>query len=201
MIHPIRLYGDPCLRRRARPVTEFDEALGSLADDMIETMLDANGSGLAAPQIGVERRLFVMSGFANGYPDPDAPPSPDEERAAAVVIVNPELTLRHGTHHAVEGCLSLPDLVHEAVPRSAALHLRYQDLQGAHHQRAVLGREAVVVQHEVDHLDGVLFIDRLNEGERLAFMDEHRSELAQFQREAKAFLKDLRGTPARRRRR
>jgi peptide deformylase len=200
VVHPIRLYGDPCLRRRARPITEFDDALASLADDLIETMQAAEGAGLAAPQIGVPARLFVMSGFAGGYPDPDEPPSPEEERAAAVVVVNPVLVDRHGTHHAAEGCLSLPGLVHEAVPRSSRLRLRYQDLEGAPVEREVSGREAVVVQHETDHLDGVLFIDRLDDGERLAFMEEHRGDIAEFQRSARAHLKELRGDARGRRR-
>jgi peptide deformylase len=201
VIHPIRLYGDPCLRRRARPVTQFDDALRALVEDMIDTMQDADGVGLAAPQIGVERRLFVMSGFANGYPDPEAPPSADEERAAVVVAINPVLVERHGTHHALEGCLSLPGLVYDAVPRTSRLVLRYQDATGASAERAVDGREAVVVQHEIDHLDGVLFIDRLDESERLAFMEEHRADLAEFQRSARAHLKELKADAATRRRR
>ncbi|CAN5789561.1 peptide deformylase [soil metagenome] len=192
MTHPIRLYGDPFLRRPVRRVGAFDDALEALADELIDTMAEADGVGLAATQIGVDARIFVMSGYANGLPDPDAPPSPEEERAAVVVVVNPELLDRQGRQLAVEGCLSLPGLVHDAIPRDARLRLRYQDLRGTFVERDVQGREAVVVQHESDHLDGVLFIDRLAEADRREFMEEHRAALAEFQRDARAFLKQER---------
>jgi peptide deformylase len=201
VIQPIRLFGDPCLRRTARSVTDFGDGLRALADDLIDTMLAADGAGLAAPQIGVPLRVFVLSGAAAGRPDGEEPPTPEEERAAAAVMVNPVLVDVEGSQSALEGCLSLPGLVHEAVPRAARLTFRYQDLRGERCERAVADREAVVVQHETDHLDGVLFIDRLADAERRAFMEEHRGELAEFQRGARALLKDLRGdAPARRRR-
>jgi peptide deformylase len=193
MTHPIRLYGDPILRRSTRTVTEFDDALARLAADMIETMLDADGVGLAAPQIGVPKRVFVMSGFAAGLPDPEHPPTRDEERAAAVVVVNPVLEARAGHQEAVEGCLSMPGLVHEAVPRDASLILRYHDLSGQPHEQELTGRAAVVVQHETDHLDGVLFFDRLPAKERDAFLEANRRELAEFQRAARAALKETAG--------
>lgn len=200
MIRPIRLYGDPVLRRAARTVTRFDDGLRSLAADMVDTMIDADGLGLAAPQIGVARRLFVVAGMA----DPERPardedepePTLDEQRDAALVFVNPSLRVRGGVQTGIEGCLSLPGLYHEAVDRHAAVAVRFQDLSGAWHERSAEGRFAVVLQHESDHLDGVLFIDRLAGDERAAFMEEHRSALAQMQRDAKAALRGGGGAPA-----
>lgn len=196
MIHAIRLYGDPVLRRAARPVTSFDDELRRLAADMIDTMIESDGLGLAAPQIGVGARVFVVAGSAEpGHvvsadeDDEDEGPSLEEQRAAAMVFVNPSLEPLGGRQLGIEGCLSLPGLFHEGVERHAALRLRWQDLEGAWHERLAEGRFAVVLQHEADHLDGVLFIDRLPEAERFAFMDEHRAELAQLQRDAKAALR------------
>jgi peptide deformylase len=193
MIRPIRLYGDPVLRRAARNVTRFDEALRGLAADMIDTMIDADGLGLAAPQVGVARRLFVVAGAADPERTPrddDAPePTLEEQRASAIVFVNPTLRGLGGAQTGIEGCLSIPGLYHDAVERHAVVGVRYQDLSGAWHERSAEGRFAVVLQHEADHLDGVLFIDRLPGGERSAFMEEHRSDLAQMQRDAKAALR------------
>ncbi len=193
MIRPIRLYGDPVLRRAARTVTSFDATLRALAADLIDTMIASDGLGLAAPQVGVGARLFVVAGMADpDRPEPaedDPEPSLEEQRAMALVFVNPRLDHVQGNQSGIEGCLSLPGLHHEAVGRHAQLRIRYQDLDGAWHERAAEGRFAVVLQHENDHLDGVLFIDRLPDDERYAFMDEHRAELAQMQREAKAALR------------
>jgi len=193
MIRPIRLYGDPVLRRATRPVTSFDAALRALASDLIDTMIASDGLGLAAPQVGASARVFVVAGSADpDRPEPaedDPEPSLEEQRASALVFVNPRLDRSQGRQSGIEGCLSLPGLYHEAVERHAQLRVRYQDLDGAWHERAVEGRFAVVVQHETDHLDGVLFIDRLAATERYAFMDEHRAELAQMQRDAKAALR------------
>jgi peptide deformylase len=199
VIHAIRLYGDPSLRRPGSRVTTFDDELRSLAAEMVETMLDADGAGLAAPQIGVPLRLFVMSGFVGEPPDPDAPRSRADEREAAEVVVNPQLVDPVGSRTAVEGCLSLPGLYHEAVPRFERAVLRYQDLEGRTLEREVDDHVAVVVQHEHDHLDGVLYVDRLPDGERRAFMEEHRSELAEMQRRARAYLKELRSRGVRQR--
>ncbi len=193
MIRPIRLYGDPVLRRAARSVSRFDDDLRALAADMIDTMIDADGLGLAAPQIGIARRVFVVAGAADPEQpklDDDAPePTLDEQRAAALVFVNPTLRVQAGVQTGIEGCLSLPGLYHDAVERHAALSVRFQDLSGEWHERSAEGRFAVVLQHEADHLDGVLFIDRLPDAERAEFMEEHRSDLAQMQRDAKAALR------------
>ncbi|MDR9391075.1 MAG: peptide deformylase [Trueperaceae bacterium] len=213
MIHPIRLYGDPVLRRTATEVRTFDAALAELATDMIETMHDANGVGLAAPQIGLSKRLFVALELA---PDPDGenPTDTDPPAAAALegpepdgepggetedggravlathVMVNPVLVERRGRQVGPDGCLSIPGPWVEDMVRDAEVRVRYQDVDGVPHERWAEGHFAHVVQHELDHLDGVLYFDRLPSDARRAFLDAHRAELADLQRRAKAFLKE-----------
>jgi len=189
--YPIRLYGDAILRQRARPVTRFDAELRRLADALVDTMLTAEGAGLAAPQVGVPLRLFALAGTYAGVLDPEEEHDAETERAAARVLVNPELVLREGSRVDVEGCLSIPG-VYTDVERAAGVTLRYQDLDGTWHETVADGLRAKAVQHETDHLDGVLFLDRLDPEVRRALMDEHRAELAQMQRDARAHLKELR---------
>ena len=191
MILPIRYYGDPVLRRPAREVKSFDEELATLAADMIETMHDDSGVGLAAPQVGVPLRLFVASEYRQ-----------DEEgeavHVADHVLVNPVIVERGGVQVAQEGCLSIPGLFVDDMERDLQVRVRFQDLQGEHRELVARGHFAQVLQHETDHLDGVLFFDRLPEPRRRAFLEEHRSELAEIQRQAKAFLKELRTAEPRR---
>lgn len=221
MIHPIRLYGDPVLRRTAVPVERFDDDLRHLAADMIETMHDARGVGLAAPQIGVSRRLFVAVELAEaeGAEDDDfsgqaSRPDGDDDRAeggvggesdesddgpevlAVHVMVNPEIVARAGLQIAPDGCLSVPGLWIEEMERDAEVRVRYQDLDGAEHERLARGHFAHVIQHERDHLDGVLYFDRLGADARRDFLETHRSDLADIQRRAKALLKELRAAGA-----
>ena len=209
MIHPIRFFGDPVLRRAASFVTEFDKELATLAADMFETMYDANGVGLAAPQIGLLKRIFVALELAPQAEDEAVGEveeaderdvntlTPAEKRArwgvvAEHVMVNPEIIRREKVQRVQDGCLSLPGLYAEEVERDLRVTVRYQDLTGRELERRAEGHFAHVIQHELDHLDGVLFIDRLPEEERRAFMNTHRRELAGMQRDAKAFLKRLR---------
>ena len=214
MIYPIRYYGDPVLRQPARPVTTFDDDLAQLADDMIETMYAANGVGLAAPQIGVPLRLFVavetseeeatdedVEEVRDAAPAPAAEATPDEKRerwgvVADHVIVNPEIVQRVGEQFGQEGCLSIPGLYVENMRRAERMRIRFQDVQGGWHEREVEGYFARILQHETDHLDGVLFFDRLPDAERQAFVEAHRPELAEMQREAKALLRHLKRTNA-----
>ncbi|HKI56855.1 MAG TPA: peptide deformylase [Trueperaceae bacterium] len=217
MIHPIRYFGDPVLRKRALPVTRFDEALRTLADDMIETMYDANGVGLAAPQIGVSKRLFVALELAPEQEDEsegeqheaagasavddgedDAPPEVKRRSWGVVgehVMVNPSFVSRTGEQFGHDGCLSVPGLYVDALRRDLRVRVRYQDVTGGWHQLDAEGHFAHVLQHEYDHLEGVLFFDRLPEDERRAFLEEHRAELADMQRQAKALIKELRRAP------
>jgi len=189
LIYPIRLYGDPVLRRRATLVTTFDEALAALAADMLETMYVAEGVGLAAPQVGVSKRLFV----ALELPSPSDDDEGDEDRWEARVehvLVNPEITARSGVQLARDGCLSIPGLTATDVPRDLKVAVTYQDLRGERHTLEAEGYFAHVLQHEHDHLEGVFYFDHLPEPRRSAFMEEHRADLADMQRQAKALLRE-----------
>lgn len=148
-IRPVRIYGDPVLRQKALPVSAFDDSLRELVADLYETMHAYRGVGLAAPQVGVAQRVFVIE-----IADEDG----TRERFA---MVNPELTRRAGRESAEEGCLSMPG-VHEEVVRATSLQLTGADEAGRPVSRTVEGYLARAVQHEFDHLEGILFTDRLS---------------------------------------
>jgi len=206
LIHPIVLYGDPILRRRASPVTRFDEELERLAADMVETMYAADGVGLAAPQIGRSLRLFVALEVAETEDEEEqsgqaAPEAEGEEltqeqkrRAWGVVrehvIVNPQMVAMEGRQYGRDGCLSLPGLSVDDVPRAQRVVLDYQDLKGERHRLEAEGYFAHVLQHEYDHLEGVLFFDHLPAARRERFLEENRKQLAEWQREARALAKE-----------
>ncbi len=160
----IRLFGDPVLRERAAEVTEFDAWLGRFADDLLETMRAAHGVGLAAPQVGVLRRVFAF----------DVPLSEEEggERVAGV-LVNPVITRRDGEQLGPEGCLSFPGLYYDCA-RAAEVTVQARDVTGKQLEVAGEGLVARTFQHEIDHLDGVLFIDRLSRADRKRAMREWR---------------------------
>ena len=148
-IHEIVKYPDPVLARPADPVTEFDSALRQLVAEMFESMYAAQGIGLAAPQIGISRRLTVIDiGFKK---------NPEDK----LVLINPEIISREGRQFEEEGCLSLPD-IREKVHRAAEVTVRAQNERGESFE--VTGDEllARALQHEIDHLDGILFIDRIS---------------------------------------
>ena len=145
---PIRLYPDPVLRSRCAPVEEFGPDLARLVADMIETMHEAPGVGLAAPQVGVELRVAVV----------DATAGMDLE--AVRVLVNPRVLDAAGVATETEGCLSIPDFS-EKVTRPATVRVAATDLEGAPFEMEAEDLEARAIQHELDHLDGVLFVDRL----------------------------------------
>lgn len=184
MVRPIRYYGDPVLRRRARAVRVFDEELAQLAADMLETMHEEKGVGLAAPQVGSALRLFVAAEYRH---DEEG----ELEHVRDHVMVNPSIAERRGSQSGQEGCLSIPGLYVDDLERDQLVRVRYQDVDGAERELSAEGYFARVIQHEYDHLEGVLFFDRLPEAQRNAFLDEHRSDLANLQRQAKAFIKDL----------
>jgi peptide deformylase len=149
-VRPILSVPDPRLRSVAEPVTSIDHALRTLAADMLDTMYEAPGIGLAATQLGVMKRLFVMDCTA-----PDDEPRP-------MVILNPEITWRSDViAMSEEGCLSIPD-VYDDVPRAERVRMRWLDLDGETHEEEFGDRWAVCIQHETDHLDGRLFIDYLS---------------------------------------
>ena len=199
MIYKIRTYGDPVLRRRAKPVTAFDEKLATLAQDMLETMYGANGVGLAAPQIGLSVRVFVALELAEQEAEEETDGevmTSGEKREkwgvkAEHVMVNPKIVARNGVQYGTDGCLSLPGIFVEEMKRDQSVRVRYQDVTGQQLERDAEGHFAHVIQHELDHLDGVLFFDRLPEPEKREFLELHRKELAELQREAKGYLKDL----------
>jgi peptide deformylase len=147
-ILPIRIYPDPVLRRRAAEVTTFDAALARLADDMTATMHAAPGVGLAAPQVGVELRLAVVD------------LSVGEDPAQLQVLVNPRIVEQEGREAEVEGCLSIPE-ISDKVERPRSIRVVAQDLRGHRRELAADGWLARAICHEVDHLDGVLFVDHL----------------------------------------
>ena len=148
MILPIRKYRDDVLLAPAAPVTDFDRELRRLVDDMFETMYEAHGVGLAAPQIGVSKRLFVM--------DCSTPERPAER----IVMANPEILETDGAQPGTEGCLSVPGIYAE-LPRPDHVRARGQSVAGEWFEIDVRGLEARCVLHECDHLDGKLYIDRL----------------------------------------
>jgi peptide deformylase len=145
-ILPIRMYPDPVLREPAAPVETVDESLKKLVADMGETMRAAPGIGLAAPQVGVQRRVLVYA-------------LSDEEDIIA--LINPEIVERSGEQIDSEGCLSMPGISYD-VPRAAQVKVRALNLDGEAVEIDAIELEARVLQHEVDHLDGVLFIDRID---------------------------------------
>ncbi len=187
---PIRLYGDPVLRKKARPVTDFSE-IPRLAEDMLETMFEAGGVGLAGPQVGKPLRIFVAALYQD-LPEEKEERVPLKKRVKETfVMVNPRITFAEGEQVGTEGCLSLPGLYSDDVPRKFRVRLEYQDEHG---NPKVLEAEdylARIVQHEFDHLEGVLFFDRLPPPLRKRFLEENRAELARMQKEARAFLREL----------
>lgn len=146
---PIRIYPDPVLRVRCPEVDTFDGDLEKLAEDMVETMYAAPGVGLAAPQVGVEQRLAVVDITVG------------EESNTLHVLVNPEIVTESGTDTDEEGCLSIPDIT-EKVTRPGKIRVRAQGLDGQTLELEADGLLARVVCHEVDHLNGVLFVDHLS---------------------------------------
>jgi peptide deformylase len=143
---------DPVLRRKAKPVTRFDEPLQALIDDMIETMRQAPGVGLAAPQVGVPERVIVVE-FPENEEDEDAPKK-------LYAVVNPEIKqLSAETELGVEGCLSIPGLQGE-VERSLELRIKGLTRHGQPMRIKAKGWMARIFQHEIDHINGVVFTDR-----------------------------------------
>ena len=150
MIRPILRYGEAPLHEPAREVTAVDDDLQRLVNDMIETMYAAPGVGLAAPQVGVPLRLFVCDVSVGRDPK------------GLIVMINPTWVEREGMQLEEEGCLSLPDL-YGAVPRAEQIVVSAFDLSGQEFEMTLKDLPSRCVQHETDHLDGVLFIDRVND--------------------------------------
>lgn len=159
-------FPDPRLRTVAKPVTHFDAALGRLVEDMIETMYEADGVGLAATQVDVHKRLVVID--------------VSEERNAPMVFANPEVTVLDGSLREVkEGCLSVPGF-YEPVTRPEHVLVRAQDRNGKSFELQPDGLLAVCIQHELDHLNGKLFVDHISALKRQRI----RSKLEKQQRQS-----------------
>jgi peptide deformylase len=159
-------FPDPRLRTRAESVTRFDAALGTLIDDMLETMYAAPGIGLAATQVDVHKRLIVID--------------VSKEHNEPLVLVNPEILAREGEASTEEGCLSVPGIFDE-VKRAANIRVRAQDRDGTVFERDFDEVLAVCIQHEMDHLDGRLFVDYLSDLKRERIrkkLDKDRKERA-----------------------
>ncbi len=187
MILPIRLYGDPVLRTKARTVTDFSN-ISKLAEDMFETMYEAKGVGLAAPQVGHGIRMFVAAEYSDEEQEGE-----DAELKSRIlneyVMVNPTLEVLDATLvEGVEGCLSIPQIYIDGVSRVRALRINFQNERGEARSLEFEDFNARVMQHEFDHLESRLFIDLLPP----EVMLEHREALVGMQRDAKAFLKELR---------
>jgi peptide deformylase len=157
----VRQFGDPVLRTPAAPIEVFDDALREEADRMAELMVEARGVGLAAPQIGRLRRLVVIE------PDPEEP---------AVALINPDITWRSEEEEVgQEGCLSIGEIV-VPVSRAVSIHVHAQDVSGDPVEIDAEGFVARVIQHEVDHLDGILIIDRTGPEERKEALRQLREQ-------------------------
>ncbi len=159
-------FPDPRLRIRAQPVTQFDATLGTLIADMLETMYAAPGIGLAATQVDVHQRLIVID--------------VSDERNQPLVLINPEILTREGEASTEEGCLSVPGIFDE-VKRAAKIRLRWQDAGGVVSEQDYEDILAVCIQHEMDHLQGKLFVDYLSDLKRERIrkkLDKERKERA-----------------------
>jgi peptide deformylase len=148
MIRPILIHPDPRLKKLCEPVAEITAEVRQLASDMLETMYDAPGIGLAAPQVGVTKRVIVMDCIKDGPPEP-------------IALINPEIVwVSEDQTVYEEGCLSIPEIYND-ITRPAEVTVRWTDLDGLPQERQFSGLWATCVQHEIDHLDGKLFIDYL----------------------------------------
>ncbi len=150
MRYKVRIIGDPILRKKAEPIVTFDKKLRKFVDDMIDVMYVEDGIGLAAPQIGFSRRVVVV----------DASELVKDEYPRG--FINPEIIeFSEETDVREEGCLSIPG-VHEEVVRSTRIVVKYQDEKGREFTEAYSGWLARILQHEIDHLNGILFVDRIS---------------------------------------
>lgn len=178
-IRPILILPDAKLRQVAQPVPAVDGAVRALVDDMFETMYDAPGIGLAAPQIGVLQRVVVLD--VAKRQDEEAKPEP-------MVFINPAITWASSERSTYEeGCLSIPDY-YEAVERPAVIKVAYRDRDGADREIEAEGILATCLQHEIDHLNGVLFIDHISRLKRARV-------IRRFEKAARREGEDVRPAP------
>ncbi|MCA8950492.1 MAG: peptide deformylase [Planctomycetes bacterium] len=161
----IRVYPDPVLRRGGQTVTEFGPELERTAAEMMAAMYEEGGVGLAAPQVGIEQKLLVLN-----------PTGSKDDRSGELVLLNPKITRKKGREYDEEGCLSFPGIQAE-VERWIDITITYTDLQGQEQTMKAEGWLARIIQHELDHLEGVLFVDRLTPVDKLRV----KSQLAELE--------------------
>lgn len=149
MVREILIWPDPILKQKAKPVAQVDDKVRALVKDMFETMYSAEGVGLAAPQVGVLQRIIVLD------------TSPRQEDAKPLAMINPEIIGMEGRTTYTEGCLSIPGEA-EDVDRAARVTVRYLDVDGQEQTLACDALLAIAVQHEVDHLDGIVYVDHVS---------------------------------------
>lgn len=155
MKYPVAVYGDPLLRKKAKPIEKGHEGLGEIIENMWETMYNSDGVGLAAPQVGKSIRLFLIDATSGADEEP-------ELKDFKKVFINPEIIETSGEEWIMnEGCLSLPE-IREDVKRPDVVRLRYLDENFEPHEEDFKGYAGRIIQHEYDHLEGVLFIDYLS---------------------------------------
>ena len=161
-------YPEPVLAQKAEPIVETDDSIRQMATDMIETMYAAPGIGLAAPQVGISKRLIVLD--CGGR----------DEESQLIVAINPEIIASEGESFEEEGCLSVPGYYCK-IKRKAEVTVRYRDLDGNEQTLSTDGLLAVAFQHEIDHLNGVLFVDHLSLLKRGLFKKKYQKIMEQLE--------------------
>ena len=197
-VYPIRLYGDPVLRRKAKPITDVTAPvqiahyaaapLKKVADIMLETMFEARGVGLAAPQIGLSARMFVAVEYEDD--EDEGQETPLRSRVIrSYAMLNPVIRPldKRKDDSIQEGCLSIPGIYEEGVKRMRTVRVDYTDLDGKPQTLEAEDYLARVFQHETDHLDGIFFLDRLPP----EVTEDYRKELLSMQRQSREYLKEL----------
>ena len=172
---------DPTLKKASAPVTVFDQKLALTVDDMFETMVANKGIGLAAVQVGILQRLIIIDigdldadeKYVEGDEEEERRLSEKKKTSLLEVYVNPKIILSSGEIEYEEGCLSVPG-VYATVCRKEALTIEYQDLQGNKHTLETHGLRSIVLQHEMDHMDGIVFPDRLGPMQRMMLLEKYK---------------------------
>jgi peptide deformylase len=187
MILPILEYGDPILRAKGKPIENIEDRIRELAANMIETMHAANGVGLAAQQVGEALQLTVLDvSLVEDRPSTLKVDGKEVDPKAAMplVLINPEIELLGATEVGVEGCLSFPEITGD-IERATSVIVRAQTVEGSTTEIEATGFLARAIQHEGDHLNGILFIDRMNSAAKAALS----SRLKRLQKETRRGIK------------
>lgn len=181
----VRLYGDPVLRRKTTPVTVFDDELARFVDALFETMYEANGVGLAAPQVGISKQVFVALEMEPRTEEDDDGEEVERYHVVAEhVLINPVITERFGEQFGADGCLSIPGITYDDMRRDLGVRVTYQDVHGNAHTLDATGYFAHVLQHEYDHLAGKFYFDNLNPKAKMKFLRDYEAELQAIQQQA-----------------